>query len=73
MFAMKLTLVVLGAFLYLIGTAVGFGVGLPTLLSSGETPDIIGAFAGFITWVLITFGFIIHIIRTARPTAGAGR
>jgi len=73
MFAMKLTLIVLGALLYLIGTAVGFAVGLPALLSSGEVLDIIGAFAGFMTWVLITFGFIIHIIRTARPAAGAGR
>lgn len=72
MFAMKLTLIVLGALLYLIGTAVGFVVGLPALLSSGETQDIIGAFAGFITWVLITFGFIIHIIKTARPTAAGG-
>jgi len=73
MFAMKLTLIVLGAFLYLIGTAIGFCVGLPTLLSSGDTPDIIGAFAGFITWALITFSFIIHIIKTARPTAVDGR
>mgnify|MGYP000483324331 CR=1 FL=1 len=73
MFAMKLTLIVLGVLLYLIGTAVGFIVGLPALLSSGDIPDIIGAFAGFVAWVLITFGFIIHIIKTARPTADAGR
>lgn len=73
MFAMKLTLIVLGALLYLIGTTVGFVVGLPALLNSGEVQDLIGAFAGFIAWALITFGLIIHIIKTARPTADAGR
>jgi hypothetical protein len=40
MFAMKLTLILLGALLYLAGTC---------------------------AWMLITFGLVIHIIKTARP------
>ncbi|MFC6299645.1 hypothetical protein GNF76_27190 [Pseudomonas sp. CCM 7893] len=73
MYATKLTLILLGALLYLLGTVVGFVVGIPALFESGSTQEIIAAFAGIITWVLITFGFIIHIIKTARPTAGGGR
>ncbi|QJI29961.1 hypothetical protein HKK55_15030 [Pseudomonas sp. ADAK18] len=73
MYATKLTLILLGIVLYLIGTVVGFVVGIPALFESGGTQEIIAAFAGFITWVLITFGFIIHIIKKARPSAGGGR
>ena len=73
MFAIKLTLILAGFILYLFGTVVGFVVGIPALLSSGETQDIITAFGVFITWLLISFGFIIHIIKNARPTTGGGR
>ena len=69
----KIFLILLGLVVYLVGTAVGFVVGIPSLLQAGGTTEIITAFAGFITWVLITFGFIIHIIKTARPTAAVGR
>ena len=70
MFAIKLTLILLGLSVYLICTAVGFVVGIPALLESGGTAEIIAAFGGFITWLLITFGLAIHIIKTARPKAG---
>ena len=73
MFAIKLTLILLGLSVYLVGTVVGFVVGIPALLESGGTAEIITAFGGFITWLLIGFGFIIHIIKTARPTAAGGR
>lgn len=73
MFAIRLTAILACISLYLLGTIVGFTVGIPTLLNSGGTQEIITAFAGFITWLLISFGFIIHIIKTARPTTGGGR
>ena len=73
MFAFKLTLFLLGLSVYLVGTIVGFVVGIPALLESGGTEEIITAFCGFITWLLISFGFIIHIIKTARPKAADGR
>jgi len=73
MFAMKLTLIVLGALLYLIGTAVGFAVGLPALLSSGEVLDIIGAFPGTVAWLMLTIAFaiwcVIQYVKSARPTS----
>ncbi|MDF3199159.1 hypothetical protein P3C29_10725 [Pseudomonas sp. 1912-s] len=65
MFAIKLTLILLGLAVYLFCTAVGFAIGIPALLSSGGTLEIITAFVGSITWLLITFGLVIHIIKTA--------
>jgi hypothetical protein len=73
MFAIKLTLILLGALLYLVGTAGWFFCLGPRLLADGETADILYAFAGTCAWLLITFGFIVHIIKTARPTAVAGK
>jgi hypothetical protein len=73
MFAIKFTLILLGLSVYLVGTIVVFVVGIPALLESGGTEGIIKAFGGFITWLLISFGFIIHIIKTARPTEAGGR
>ena len=73
MFAMKLTLIVLGALLYLVGTLCWlFWLG-PDLLHTGTTEAVIYAFAGTCAWMLITFGLAVHIIKTARPTAGARR
>ena len=72
MFAMKLTLILLGAFLYLVGTIGWFGwLGLG-LLDAGTTEALLYAFAGTCAWLLITFGLAIHIIKTARPTLGGG-
>ncbi|MDR0189391.1 hypothetical protein RCO22_10620 [Pseudomonas yamanorum] len=77
MFAIKLTLILLGALLYLVGSAGWFFWLAPRLLADGETADILYAFAfafaGTCAWLLITFGFIVHIIKTARPTAAGGR
>ncbi|WP_231421653.1 hypothetical protein [Pseudomonas sp. Leaf59] len=73
MFAMKLTLIVLGALLYLIGTLCWFFWVGPDLLTAGTTEAVIYAFAGTCAWMLITFGLVVHIIKTARPTAGARR
>ncbi|MFL1415373.1 hypothetical protein ACI77M_03910 [Pseudomonas fildesensis] len=67
MFAMKLTLILLGALLYLFGTGYWFGLLGPELLAAGTTEALLCAFAGACAWLLITFGFIIHIIKTARP------
>ena len=73
MLAMKLTLTLLGALLYLVGTLCWFfWIGLD-LLSTGTTEAVIYAFAGTCAWMLITFGLAVHIIKTARPTAGGGR
>lgn len=70
MFAMKLTLILLGALLYLVGTLGWFGwLGLD-LLDTGTTEALLYAFAGTCAWGLITFGLAIQIIKTARPTAG---
>ncbi|WP_426101594.1 hypothetical protein [Pseudomonas sp. PSPC3-3] len=73
MFATKLTLILLGALLYLAGTGYWFAWLGPDLLSTGTTEALLGAFAGTCAWMLITFGLTIHIIKTARPTAGGGR
>ena len=67
MFATKLTLILLGALLYLAGTSCWiFWLG-SDLLSTGTTEALLGAFAGTCAWMLITFGLVIHIIKTARP------
>ncbi len=73
MFAIKLTLILLGALLYLVGSGCWFFWIAPRLLADGETADILYAFAGTCGWMLITFGFIVHIIKTARPTAAGGK
>lgn len=67
MFAMKLTLILLGAFLYLVGTLGWFAI---DLLATGTTEALLYAFAGTCAWLLISFGLAIHIIKTAQPTAG---
>lgn len=67
MFAMKLTLILLGALLYLAGTGYWLAWLGPDLLSTGTTEALLGAFAGTCAWMLITFGLVIHIIKTARP------
>jgi hypothetical protein len=73
MFATKLTLILLGALLYLFGTGWWFAWIGPDLLSTGTTKSLLGAFAGTCCWLLVSFGLAIHIIKTARPTAGGGR
>lgn len=73
MFAMKLTLILLGALLYLLGTLGWFfWVGLD-LVETGTTEALLYAFAGTCGWMLITFSLVIHIIKTARPTLVGGR
>lgn len=71
MFAIKLTQILLGALLYPAGSGCWFFWIAPRFLVDGETADILYAFVGTCGWLLITFGFIIHIIKTARPTTGA--
>jgi hypothetical protein len=73
MFAIKLTLLMLGVLLYVSATACWFFWIGPCLLMDGETADILGAFAGTCAWLLFSFGIAIHIIKTARPTAAGGR
>ncbi|MBJ2217449.1 hypothetical protein [Pseudomonas sp. MF7453] len=70
MYATKLTLILLGALLYLFGTGWWLAWLGPDLLSTGTTEALLGAFAGTCVWLLISFGLAIHIIKTARPTAG---
>lgn len=70
MFAMKLTLIVLGALLYLVASACWLFWAGPELLSTGTTEAVIYAFAGTCAWLLISFGVAIRIIKIARPTAG---
>lgn len=73
MFAIKLTLILLGALLYLVGSGCWlFWIG-PRLLADGETADVLFAFVGTSGWLLISFGMVVHIIKTARPTAAGGR
>lgn len=73
MFAMKLTLILLGALLYLVGTLGWFfWVGLD-LVETGTAEALLYAFAGTSAWMLITFSLVIQIIKTARPTAAGGR
>ncbi|WP_419793613.1 hypothetical protein MYA83_17390 [Pseudomonas palleroniana] len=73
MYATKLTLILLGALLYLPGSACWFFWAGPDLLSTGTTEALLYAFVGTCAWILITFGVIVHIIKTARPSAGGGR
>ena len=73
MFATKLTLVLLGALLYLVGTLGWFFWLGPDLVGTSSTEALINAFGGTCAWLLITFGLAIHIIKTARSTAGGGR
>lgn len=73
MYAIKLTLLMLGVLLYLSAAACWFFWIGPCLLMDGESANILGAFAGTCIWLLITFGMVIHIIKAARPTAGGGR
>lgn len=67
MFAMKLTLIVLGAFLYLVGTLGWFFWAGPGLVGTATTEALLYAFAGTCAWLLISFGLAIQIIQTARP------
>ncbi|MGE1156884.1 hypothetical protein [Pseudomonas kitaguniensis] len=73
MFAIKLTLILLGALLYLVATGYWFIWLGPELLRIGTEAALLGAFGGTCAWLLLTFGFIVHIIKAARPTAGARR
>lgn len=73
MFAMKLTLLLLGALLYLVTSGCWFFWIGPRLLADGETADVLLAFVGTSGWLLISFGMVVHIIKTARPTAAGGR
>jgi len=73
MFAMKLTLIVLGAFLYLVGTLGWFFWTGPGLVGTGTTEALLYVFAGTCAWLLVNIGLAIHIIKTARPTLDAGR
>jgi len=73
MFAMKLTVILLGALLYLVATLGWFFWAGPELLATGTTEALIYAFAGTCAWLLITFGLAVHIIKTARPTAVVGK
>ncbi|KAA8559853.1 hypothetical protein FX985_06236 [Pseudomonas extremaustralis] len=73
MFAMKLTLILLGALLYLGGAGTWFIWIGPDLVGTGTTEALLYAFAGTCAWLLISFGLAIHIIKTARPTAVCGR
>ncbi|KAF6686924.1 hypothetical protein HFD98_25815 [Pseudomonas sp. EKM23D] len=73
MFAIKLTLILLGALLYLLGTLGWLFWAGPELLNTGTTEALIYAFTGTCTWLLITFGLAINIIKKARPMADGGR
>ena len=70
MFAFKLTLILLGALLYLAGTLGWFAWLWLDLLDTGTTEALLYAFTGTCAWLLISFGLAIHIIKKARPTAG---
>ncbi|WP_285421710.1 hypothetical protein [Pseudomonas sp. efr-133-TYG-23] len=71
MFAIKLTLILLGALLYLVASGCWiFWIG-PDLVFTGTTEALLYAFGGTCAWMLTSFGLIIHIIKTARPTTGA--
>ena len=73
MFATKLTLIMLGALLYLVGTGTWFIWIGPDLVGTGTTEALLYAFAGTCAWLLISFGLVIHIIKTARPTIDTRR
>ncbi|TDR46300.1 hypothetical protein EDF80_105335 [Pseudomonas brenneri] len=68
MYATKLTLLMTAIVLYVAGSTFWFFWQVPELLSTGTDHHLIAAFAGTVAWMLLTFGFIIHIIKTARPT-----
>lgn len=68
MFAIKLTLILLGTLLYLVGSGCWFFWAGPDLVGAGTTEALLYAFAGTCAWLLISFGLAIHIIKTARPT-----
>jgi len=70
MFATKITLIMLGALQYLVGTGTWFIWIGPDLVGTGTTEALLYAFAGTCAWLLISFGLAVHIIKTARPTAG---
>ena len=73
MYATKLTLLMTAIVLYVAGSTFWFFWQVPELLSTGTNQSLVAVFAGTVAWMLLTFGFIIHIIKTARPTAGARR
>ncbi|WP_313629843.1 hypothetical protein [Pseudomonas sp.] len=69
MFAIKLTLILLGALLYLVASGCWiFWIG-PDLVFTGTTEALLYAFGGTCAWMLISFGLIVHIIKTARPAS----
>lgn len=70
MFAIKLTLLLAGVMLYLITSVIWFFWIGPDLFQTGTEKALLGLLGGTLAWMLITFGVIIHIIKTARPTAG---
>ncbi len=70
MFAIKLTLLIVGITLYVSGTVCWIFWIAPELVMGGETSDLLYAFGGTCGWMLFTFGMIVHIIKKARPTAG---
>ena len=73
MFAMKLTLILLGALLYLVGTLGWFfWVGLD-LVETGTAEALLYAFAGTCGWMLITLSLAIHTIKTAQPGASLNK
>ena len=69
MFATELNLILLGALLYLFGTAYWFFWIGPDLVGTGTTEALLCAFAGTCVWLLISSGLAIHIIKTARPAS----
>ncbi|WP_167356495.1 hypothetical protein [Pseudomonas lurida] len=54
MLAIKLTLILLGALLYLVGSGCRFFWLGPRLLNDGDTADILYAFVCTCGWLLIT-------------------
>ncbi|WP_314352574.1 hypothetical protein [Pseudomonas rhodesiae] len=73
MFAIKLTLILLVALLYLVASGCWiFWIG-PDLVFTGTTEALLYAFGGTCAWLLTSFGLIIHVIKTARPTAVVGK
>ncbi len=69
MFAMKLTLTVLGALLYLVGTLGWFFWAGPDLVGTGTNEALLYTFTGTCAWLLTSFGLAIQIIKTARPAS----
>ncbi|UOP10082.1 hypothetical protein [Pseudomonas palleroniana] len=70
MYAIKLTAIMAALLLYVSATPCWFFWIGPELLMDGSQENLIWAFVGTCFWMLITFGVIVHIIKTARPTAG---